>query len=263
MALYGSPSNHSSRSCLPVFPGICGMDTLSNTTSGVSSPNGQSDHHPPRAAGRLTGMRGDSSGTVQAQTGRRRRESTIADVLSATRRLLTSGTPVAKLSIDKIVAEAGIARATFYLHFSDKHALIERLAEDEVAWREQVGAEALADQNLTRDAVEAMASNIVHRWVADLPVLSAIIELAEHDPRINRLWRDAMHQVANKAGEQFEARWANDPDRPTDPAMIAELFAWMLERACHQMLRDGDPRHADAVATSIAEILWRVLTYRA
>jgi AcrR family transcriptional regulator len=197
--------------------------------------------------------------TIQAQSGRRRRQATVADILDATRRLLSAGTPVANLSVERIVAEAGIARATFYLHFSDKHALIARLSEDEVAWREQIGAEVLADPNLERSTLDAIMIEIVSRWAADRPVLAAIIELAEYDPNVREIWRSAMKRVADKAATQFRARWANSTTGPADPDTIAEIFTWMFERCCHQMLTDST--RIEAVAASMAEIIWRVLDY--
>jgi AcrR family transcriptional regulator len=197
--------------------------------------------------------------TIQAQSGRRRRQATVADILDATRRLLAAGTPVANLSVERIVTEAGIARATFYLHFSDKHALIARLSEDEVAWREQIGAEVLADPNLKRSALDAIMIEIVSRWAADRPVLAAIIELAEYDPTVREIWRSAMQRVADKAATQFRARWANSTTGPPDPDTVAEIFTWMFERCCHQMLTDAT--RIETVAGAMAEIIWRVLDY--
>jgi AcrR family transcriptional regulator len=166
---------------------------------------------------------------------------------------------VANLSVDRIVAEAGIARATFYLHFSDKQALIARLAEDAVAWREEVGAEVLANPDLERAALDAIMLEIVSRWAEDRHVVSAIIELAEHDTRVHNIWSSAMHQVADKAATQFRARWKDSPVAPPDPDAIAEAFTWMFERCCHQMLHDAS--RVPLVAGAMAEIIWRVLDY--
>lgn len=206
-------------------------------------------------------MSDDGLATVQAKSGKRRRETTVADVLDATRRLLQAGIPVSKLSVDRIVAEAGIARATFYLHFSDKHALIARLAEQEIAWRDEIGAEELANPDLSRDALEAMMNSIVRRWVADRAVLSAIVALAEQDPKVRMIWHESMQEVANKAATQFRARWANnEANRPSDANTIAEIFTWMFERCCHQMATD--PKRTGQLAQSMTEIIWRVLNYR-
>jgi AcrR family transcriptional regulator len=198
--------------------------------------------------------------SVQAVSGRRRREATVADIVDATRRLIAAGTSVANLSVERIVAEAGVARATFYLHFRDKHALIARLAADEVAWREQIGAEVLADPHLERPTLDAIMRDITARWAADKPTLSAIIELAEYDPAVREIWRSAIEQVAEKAAAQFRIRWDRSPDRPPDPDTIAEIFTWMFERCCHQLVSDG--ASVERVASGMAEVIWRVLDYR-
>jgi len=200
--------------------------------------------------------------TDPAATTDRRRTSaaTKADLLGATKRLLAAGASVATLSVDRIVAEAGMSRATFYLHFSDKTELVAALAEDQVAWRDEIGAEALADPELRRETVHAMLAEIVDRWVKNRAVLSAIIEVAEYDPAMAETWRTAMLEVAETAGEQFRRRWRGHADSPGDPETVAEIFTWMFERSCHQILRD--PTRQDAVAESLAEIIWRVLDYR-
>jgi AcrR family transcriptional regulator len=171
-----------------------------------------------------------------ARTDRRRTSpATRADLLGAATRLLAAGASVSSLSVDRIVEEAGMSRATFYLHFRDKTELAAALAEDQVAWRDTIGAEVLSDPRLTREAVHAMLTEIVARWVDNRAVLAAIIEVA---------------------AEQFRRRWADQPDHP-DPDTIAEIFTWMFERSCHQILRD--PSRQDAVADGLTEIIWRVL----
>jgi AcrR family transcriptional regulator len=57
-----------------------------------------------------------------------RRAAAVAQVLAATERLLGEGVPFTELGVQRIAAEAGIARSTFYLHFRDKTELLVRLA---------------------------------------------------------------------------------------------------------------------------------------
>jgi AcrR family transcriptional regulator len=192
---------------------------------------------------------------------RRTRDATKADLLDATRRLLTGGASVAALSVERIVGEAGMSRATFYLHFSDKVALIAALAESQVAWRDEIGVEALSEPGLRRETLDVMMGEIVQRWVDNHAVLAAIIEVAEYDPDMADAWRTAMLEVAETSAEQFRLRWADGRDAPRHPDTIAELFTWMFERSCHQILRDPSRQHE--VAESMAEVIWRVLDYRA
>ncbi|MEA2172138.1 MAG: hypothetical protein QOF76_5438 [Solirubrobacteraceae bacterium] len=190
---------------------------------------------------------------------RRTAPATKADLLDATKRLLTSGSTVAALSVERIVREAGMSRATFYLHFKDKTELVAALAEDQVAWRDRIGAEHLADPDLDRATLDAMISEIVQRWIDNRAVLSAIIEVAEYDPAMGATWRHAMNEVAETSALYFGQRWQDRDDGPSDPATVAELFTWMFERGCHQILRD--PARQTAVADSMAEIIWRTLAY--
>jgi AcrR family transcriptional regulator len=113
-----------------------------------------------------------------------------------------------------------------YLHFRDKYDLIERLADEQVAWIEQTGAAAIADPQLSRATVIRTVDEIVSRWTENHAVLSAIIELAEYDARMRDTWRSAMHEVAggtrsghDRTGDLARAspagRSLKAPDRPT------------------------------------------------
>jgi AcrR family transcriptional regulator len=195
---------------------------------------------------------------TDAPTDRRRTgPATRADLLAATTRLLTRGSTVSALSVDRIVEEAGMSRATYYLHFKDKTELVAALAEDLVAWRETIGAQVLSDPELTRDAIRAMLAEIVDGWIDNRAVLAAIIEVAEHDQAMNETWRTAMLEVAEVAAAQFSVRWQDAPGHP-DPGPLAEVFTWMFERSCHQILRD--PGRKDDLTDTLAEIIWRVLS---
>jgi AcrR family transcriptional regulator len=197
--------------------------------------------------------------SVQAASGRRRREASTNEILAATRRLLADGGSVARLSVDRIVAEAGVSRATFYVCFADKHAVIGRLAEESLAWREEIHAEVLSDPDLTRDRLDELLRAIVSHWQTNRSVLAAIIELSEHDPAMRGPWRAAVNQIAEQAADQFRIRWANGPDRPANPDAIAAAFTWMFASCCHQLVTDD--ASADTIALAISEILWRTLNY--
>ena len=55
-------------------------------------------------------------------------KATIEDrLLGATERLIEQGFSFATLTVEQLATEAGIARATFYLHFSDKSELVAKL----------------------------------------------------------------------------------------------------------------------------------------
>jgi AcrR family transcriptional regulator len=195
--------------------------------------------------------------TVQARAGQRRRAATKEDLLEATKRLLAGGAPLATLSVEKIVAEAGVVRTTFYLHFRDKYELIEQLATEQEDWIEALGRRAISDPDLSRDTIRRVIGEIVDGWSENRATLAAIIELAEYDERMHETWRSIMHSVAGVAAGVFEAHWTVAGGAPDHPEVFAEVLAWMIERACHQILRDA--KQAGAVADSLAEVIWRAL----
>jgi AcrR family transcriptional regulator len=200
-------------------------------------------------------MAGRKTFTVQARSGRRHR-STEEELLEATKRLLAQGAPLASLSVERIVAEAGMVRTTFYLHFRDKYELIERLAAEQEQWMEGI-ERAFGDRELDRENLRHALEQVVAGWSANHATLAAIIELAEYDPRMRQTWRAMMHAVASVAVEVFQVQWERSGATPEDPAMMAEALTWMIERSCHQMVRD--PTQQDPVASALAEVLWRVL----
>jgi AcrR family transcriptional regulator len=197
--------------------------------------------------------------TVQARAGQRRKAATQEELLEATKRLLAAGAPLATLSVEKIVAEAGVVRTTFYLHFRDKYELIERLATEQEAWIEELGRRALGDPDLSRETIGRVLAEIVAGWSENRATLAAIIELAEYDERMRETWRNIMHAVAGVAAGVFNAHWQVAGGEPEHQAMLAEVLTWMIERSCHQILRDAGQAQADAVASSLAEVIWRVL----
>lgn len=190
---------------------------------------------------------------------RRTSPATREALLRAATGLLTGGASVASLNVERIAREAGMSRATFYLHFADKRELVGALAEDLFAWREYIGAEVLADPAMQRETLDAMMQLIVGRWSENQAVLAAIIEVAEYDSEFQESWRLAMQRIAETAAVQLDARWQKMPGNPGDPAVIAEIFTWMFERTCHQMLRGGLP--PEQLAAALTEVVWRVISF--
>lgn len=196
--------------------------------------------------------------SVQAAVGRRRREASATEILAATRRLLSAGDPMAQLSVERILAEAGVSRGTFYACFADKHAVVARLAQESLAWREEVSGDALADPALTKARLDDLMRAILGHWRANRPVLAAIIELAEHDAAMRDAWRSAIDEIATQTAVLLRTRWAYSPDAPADPDAVAAALTWMFERCAHQLAVDD--KSAERVAVALSEILWWTIT---
>lgn len=198
--------------------------------------------------------------SVQALSGARRREATQAAIVSGMRRLLLDGETYSALSTDQIVKAAGVSRATFYLHFSDKKQVMFLLANEIVEQRFAIGAEPLADPQIGREALSAVVTQMVDRWMADARLLDAVVQLAEDDPAMRQVWVDAVHEVGAMGAKLMRARWGDGPSEYSDPETLGQVLAWMFERSAHQLTRD--PSRRDEVIAAIAEVVWRVFDYR-
>lgn len=198
--------------------------------------------------------------SVQAQSGARRREATRAAIVDGMRRLLLDGEAYPTLSTDQIAKAAGVSRATFYLHFTDKKQVMVELANQIVEQRFVIGAEPLADPHIGRAALTAVVTQMVDRWMADARLLDAVVQLAEDDPGMRDVWVDAVHEVGAMGAKLMHARWGDSPSAFGDPETLGQVLAWMFERSAHQLTRD--PTRRDEVIEAVTEVVWRVFEYR-
>lgn len=198
--------------------------------------------------------------SVQARSGARRREATQAAIVDGMRRLLKAGEAYASLSIEQIVKEAGVSRATFYLHFAEKKDVMLRLAYEIVEQRFSIGAEQLAEPQIGPTAVTAMITEMVDRWMDDAHLLDAVIALTEQDPEMRTTWVNAVHEVGAMFANLMRSHWDVATPSEADTETLGRVLAWMFERSAHQLTRD--PYERDAVIRALTEVIWRVFEYR-
>lgn len=199
-------------------------------------------------------MSGNGSFTVQEARGAERRAATRQQIVTAVRDLLGEGAAFAELSVGRIAERAGVSRATFYLHFSDKRELLADLAAQELADWQAVSQTMFDDPGAGRDVIEATIGNMVALWQAHRPVLSALVELAEYDDQARTAWRAAVSAVAASVSEYAAKRDDIDYD---DLEMSGMVIAWMAERACHQILDGASPAETARVVKVLTDIIWR------
>ena len=198
--------------------------------------------------------------TVQASVGRERRAATRRQILDALRRLLEHGAPVAGLSVERIVSEAGVSRATFYVHFAGKAELVTALSDEDMEPWLARALPVLADPTSDRAAFAQIVRELVRNWRAHAAITASLVELAEYDDAVRDAWHGVVHRLAAELGEHLRRRWDGRPEAEgLDPDLMAEVIAWMVERVCHQMIRAGDEGDDERVAAALAEAAWRIV----
>lgn len=186
-----------------------------------------------------------------------RRGQTRQQILDATRSLLAQGESFARLTIPKIVATAGVSRATFYLHFQSKRELIAALGQKETADWVEIAAPFLHDRNAGRDVLEQAITQLLVLWRQHRAVLAGIIELAEYDDETRFGWRDTIHSIAQVIAQAMRER---RPELCAEQAeQLGRLVVWAGERYLHQETRESSPEQDRWLIDSITDMIWRVM----
>jgi AcrR family transcriptional regulator len=196
--------------------------------------------------------------TVDAE----RREEVRDQLLVAAERVLAGGEGYAELGVDRLVAEAGVGRSTFYKYFSDKGDLLR-------AWFELISAE---------------IAGVSQAWLALGPEISfeqlrgALGEIVEAY-RPHALLMATLYDVARfeasvaAAVAEIEARGVAELHRHIEagqregwiaPGLLvsetARWLSWLGENGQHRLLRSAaGERRVESLVDAYARIVWSTL----
>lgn len=205
--------------------------------------------------------------TVTGGTGARRRKRQVEMeqlLLAAMERLMGEGLTFTELSVDRLAAEAGMSRATFYLYFEDKSFLLRSLiarvfaeiVESGRTWWDQFEQRDLAD-------FQTSMSGLIATYRKHQSLITAVIEVANYDPEVDEAYRGLMQGVQDTTQAFIERGKAEGSVRAELPAKeTAAALTWMAERTVHQTARTTSPDHDDRLAAALAHIYWSTLYAR-
>jgi AcrR family transcriptional regulator len=205
---------------------------------------------PPRAAvpGRPRGR--------QRRAGAHSREA----ILAAAERLLRSKR-LEELTVWEIVREAGVSRASFYIHFDSKYALAAALVEKVIDGIYDVWAPWLDGDAPTVPAVlrERMAAT-VREWAEHAAILSAAVEGWHTDPELYDLWGGMLRRFTVAVTRRIERDRADGsiPPDDLDPRALAAALVWLNERCFYVAASGSEVAFADAERTLVPVLaaLW-------
>jgi AcrR family transcriptional regulator len=178
-----------------------------------------------------------------------------ADVLAAARRLLAAGASFTELGVQRISAEAGVARSTFYAHFRDKTDLLMRLGATMTATSFDI-----ASAWEPADGVEAMAGaflRVLGVYREHAAVLRAIAEVSSYDEAVRTLWSERFAQFSERTVEVL----GDEQDAGRTPAVIDRVSAARIiviggERAIFDHITTAPPSDDAAFARELALTWW-------
>jgi TetR/AcrR family transcriptional regulator, ethionamide resistance regulator len=203
-----------------------------------------------------------ASVTRKRQSSRAARRDEIRHrLLEVVERLLDDGESFTEISVERMVAQAKLARSTFYLYFQDKGDLLVawfaeitgRLEDAARGWW-NLGPEA------TRDDLRDALGHIVKTYRPHTTLMAAMYDAAAYDPEVRALVTAMMNK--NIAGLRAHIR-AGQKSGSIDPDLLpdqtARWLTWMAERGLHQLVRTASDAELERLVDAFTSVIWNTL----
>ncbi|GGO04833.1 TetR/AcrR family transcriptional regulator [Micromonospora parathelypteridis] len=183
-----------------------------------------------------------------------------ARVLAATERLLQEGVRFTDLGVQRIAAEAGVARSTFYTHFRDKSELLMRLAgtmressfDRTGGWDPGGPGDQLA-------VLTEVFSDVIRIYRTYAPVLAAISEVAAYDEVVREYWTAGLERFVARTVQVLRVeQQAGRTPTSLDAETASRLIVYGGDRflADHVSTTSADPETDAAAARELAATWW-------
>jgi AcrR family transcriptional regulator len=180
---------------------------------------------------------------------------------AAVEELMAGGESYTELSVERIVRQTGISRATFYVYFEDKGDLLRSLAEDFIERMLQAAAnwwELPADA--TKPDLRAALSTIFDAYVPHKLVMAAVVEVAAYDAALRSLFGDLLARTSSEVADHLTTGQAGGYVRADlDAQRTAAWLTWMAERGLYQLVAPATPAATERLLDALTDITWNTL----
>lgn len=197
--------------------------------------------------------------TRRPSSEQQRQTTTESQVAAAVERLLVRGASFTELGVRQILAEAGIARSTFYAHYRDKTDLLLRLAGDlrQHALDIVLGFH-LGDPDA--DGLEGLADtmlSVIAYYREHAVMLRAVNEVAGYDPVVRDYWNAELARFEDNCAVLLAAeKRAGRAPADLDELTAAEVIVRGGDRTISDHVAMNDGSRDVAVARELALIQW-------
>jgi len=175
--------------------------------------------------------------------------------------LLIGGESFTTISVEQLAAEAGLARATFYLHFRNKGELVSHVMRNVLKELRHAAALSLSNtehfgraelQAFMREAVEV---NFRHR-----AAIRTMVELSSYDRDLAREYAIFMDTQVADIRIVIEKLRSTGRHHRAASSGVADILAWAAERSCTKLLKDRDPKaKRQEFADRLTHVVWSAI----
>lgn len=198
------------------------------------------------------------STTRKTKSARADRQAEIeARMRTAIAALVADGESFTELSVERLVAEAGMARSTFYVYFADKGTLLQALAATSLH-RMYDGASPWLQKKaeVTRDDVVAAMRAVLESFQEDEVILKAAAETAVYDPDVREMYRRSVEDFVGAVKRLIQRGQKAGTVRDVRPAETATALSWMIERTTLQLPSGSAEKDVAALAEGMGDVVW-------
>lgn len=203
----------------------------------------------------MPGITSRPTRATRAKRGEQPKASIEDRLLAAMERLLEQGQRFAALSVEQLSQEAGISRATFYLHFRDKGELVARLMSEVT---EEVIASTgrwlgNAKDAQPKDLMQALVG-VVQTFKKHHAVLAAVSDIAAHDPNVAILYEAMIDQTRTQTRRSMATVKRKGLSRPGANNDVADVLSEMIVSYCTQSIGKRNGTELDRLAKALGYI---------
>lgn len=186
---------------------------------------------------------------------RQHRADTAQAILEATEALLADRA-FRDLTIEEVMAHAGLSRTAFYRYFPDLEAVLVRQL---LAIRDELGAAAdlwLRDGADPRSGLLPAATGLAEVFCRHGRLLLALADASAGSPDIEEAWHAAIQSFVAPVRDRIAGLCTEGSCDLDDPAQTAVALVWMNERYLLETFGRGSGVSVEAAAQTVASI-WR------
>ncbi|MGW2104119.1 TetR/AcrR family transcriptional regulator [Streptomyces olivaceoviridis] len=184
-----------------------------------------------------------------------RSAATRAQVMSTLERLLDSGESFSEISVQRILEEAGVSRATFYAHFHSKSDVLVRLTDE---LRESLLTLARQwDPGAGADRFARFFEEVIKIHRAHQGVLTAVREAASYDSAVGDFYTadlEGFDEAVLRTLLSEQAAGATPAD--LDAVAASRIIVWGGAQAIAHHIRVDDGSGDAVFARELARIWW-------
>ncbi|MGU3501016.1 TetR/AcrR family transcriptional regulator [Mycobacterium sp. C31M] len=189
------------------------------------------------------------------------RAASVARIVTAAEDLLSEAERFSDISVEQVIARAGVSRSTFYSYFDDMGHLLRAVGQGVVG---EVATSARRWMDLDTGVTQAQLVEIFTGLVATYhhraKLLAALAETSVNDPGV----REEFHTLLTIGHVELakHIRRAQDVGgarMDVDPESTAAWLVWMVERGLYQQVRPAGPAETRRHVAALASIVWHAI----